>query len=172
MFAYDGDEPIPRLTTHPRVFKVARFPIKMPTFPDLRKGDPVHLSIKMFFGQTEIKIEVHIRDRKFTFTSAFEAVDSQMDAMLLQANGGVQLKPDENDGATYSGNLNEYDDVSSSQPPPSYEQVTSKTLSAPPNELTATTSTKQEDSVAKEPKQPSVTVNKQKKIFGFRFGKK
>lgn len=81
LFAYDGDDPVPRLTTHPQVFKVARFPIKMPKFPGVQKGEPIFMTIKMFFGQTEIKIEVHIRDRVFTFTSAFETLEYGMHAL-------------------------------------------------------------------------------------------
>lgn len=86
LFAYDGDGPVPRLTTHPQVFKVARFPIKMPKFNGVQKGEPIFMSIKMFFGQTEIKIEVHIRDRVFTFTSAFETLERGIPGL----NGAMQ----------------------------------------------------------------------------------
>ncbi|CDH49417.1 actin-like atpase domain-containing protein [Lichtheimia corymbifera JMRC:FSU:9682] len=82
LFAYDGDGAIPRLTTHPQVFKVARFPIKMPKFSGVQKGEPIFMSIKMFFGQTEIKIEVHIRDRVFTFTSAFETLERGLSGIV------------------------------------------------------------------------------------------
>lgn len=86
LFAYDGDGPIPRLTTHPQVFKVARFPIKMPKFAGVQKGEPIFMTIKMFFGMTEIKIEVHIRDRVFTFTSAFETLERGLGGVMNGMN--------------------------------------------------------------------------------------
>ncbi|KAI8047181.1 uncharacterized protein B0P05DRAFT_566644 [Gilbertella persicaria] len=95
LFAYDGDGPIPRLTTHPNVFKVARFPIKMPKFADVQKGQPVFMTIKMYFGQTEIKIEAQIRDRKFTFTSAFETMEREMMQSLNSQTNMLSIKPDE-----------------------------------------------------------------------------
>ncbi|CDH58515.1 actin-like atpase domain-containing protein [Lichtheimia corymbifera JMRC:FSU:9682] len=86
LFAYDGDGTIPRLTTHPQVFKVARFPIKMPKFAGVQKGEPIFMTIKMFFGMTEIKIEVHIRDRVFTFTSAFETLERGLGGVMNGMN--------------------------------------------------------------------------------------
>lgn len=134
------------------------------------------MSIKMYFGQTEIKIEAHIRDRKFTFTSAFDTVDHELDALQLEANGGVAIKPDEND---YSEKL-----------PPTYDQATSdikpssSSPAAPPKEMLnvpsktedsasiAESETTKQASVSEPMKQPSVVVTKSRKIFGFRFGKK
>ncbi|KAL0076939.1 hypothetical protein J3Q64DRAFT_1811287 [Phycomyces blakesleeanus] len=110
LFAYDGEAPVPRLTTHPHVSKVARFPIKMPKFANAQKADPIFMTIKMFFGQTEIKIEAHIRDRIFTFTSAFETVEVGMH-MLNNGVQGMHLKPDElevpgsGSGYGYYGNV-------------------------------------------------------------------
>ncbi|KAL1923420.1 uncharacterized protein VTP21DRAFT_8400 [Calcarisporiella thermophila] len=75
LFACDLDGPTPRLTTHPAIRKVAAFPIKMPNFPDLKHGDRVQMTVKMFFGLTELKINVRIRDREFIFTSTFENED-------------------------------------------------------------------------------------------------
>ncbi|KAI9313176.1 hypothetical protein BX666DRAFT_1980371 [Dichotomocladium elegans] len=84
LFAYDGDHPIPRLTTHPQVCKVASFPIKMPQFPGVQRGEPIFMTIKMFFGQTEIKIEAHMRDRVFTFTSSFDTLEGGMGKLHLR----------------------------------------------------------------------------------------
>ncbi|KAI9496758.1 hypothetical protein BDB00DRAFT_881869 [Zychaea mexicana] len=93
LFAYDGDGAVPRLTTHPQVFKVARFPIKMPKFSGVQKGEPIFMTIKMFFGQTEIKIEVHIRDRVFTFTSAFETLERGLNGAMAGLNLDVPHTP-------------------------------------------------------------------------------
>jgi hypothetical protein len=45
----------------------------MPHFPDVKKGELIYMSVKMYFDQTEIKIEVTIRDRIFTCTSKYES---------------------------------------------------------------------------------------------------
>ncbi|KAF7732899.1 Heat shock 70 kDa protein 12A [Apophysomyces ossiformis] len=76
LFAFDGDGPPPRLTTHSFIKKVGHFPIRMPTLDGVRPGDKVNMTIKMYFGLTEIKIECTIRDKMFVFTSAFDASDS------------------------------------------------------------------------------------------------
>lgn len=76
LFAFDGDGPPPRLTTHPLVKKVGHFPIRMPTLEGVKPGDKVNMTIRMYFGLTEIKIECVIRDKLFVFTSAFDASDS------------------------------------------------------------------------------------------------
>ncbi|ORX62896.1 actin-like ATPase domain-containing protein [Hesseltinella vesiculosa] len=76
LFAFDDDGPTPRLVTDPRVKVVARFPIQMPAFPDLRYGDQVPMTIHMYFGLIEIKIEVWMRDQRFTFTSRLDLADS------------------------------------------------------------------------------------------------
>ncbi|KAG0173998.1 Heat shock 70 kDa protein 12A [Apophysomyces sp. BC1034] len=76
LFAFDGEGPPPRLTTHSFIKKVGHFPIRMPTLEGVRPGDKVNMTIKMYFGLTEIKIECTIRDKMFVFTSAFDASDS------------------------------------------------------------------------------------------------
>lgn len=75
LYAFDNDGPAPRLTTHPSIKKVAQFPIRMPFLPGVKHGDKVNLTIRMYFGLTEIKIEAIIKDKMFVFTSAFEAGD-------------------------------------------------------------------------------------------------
>lgn len=80
LFAFDGEGPPPRLTTHPLVKKVGHFPIRMPTLEGVRPGDKVNMTIRMYFGLTEIKIECVIRDKLFVFTSAFDASDAYASA--------------------------------------------------------------------------------------------
>ncbi|KAI8997651.1 hypothetical protein BDB01DRAFT_771832 [Pilobolus umbonatus] len=75
LFAFDGDGEPPRLTPHPLVNRVGNFPIRMPRLENVEPGEKVNMTIKMYFGLTEIKIECIIRDRSFTFTSAFDAAD-------------------------------------------------------------------------------------------------
>lgn len=76
LYAFDGEGPAPRLTTHHLVKKVSQFPIRMPNLDGVKPGDKVNMTIRMFFGLTEIKIECVIRDKIFVFTSAFDATDS------------------------------------------------------------------------------------------------
>ncbi|CAO3608977.1 unnamed protein product [Cunninghamella blakesleeana] len=72
LYAFDEDGTIPRLSTDPKVKAVARFPVHMPTFSDLKVGDVILMLVNMYFGQTEIKIEVIIRDHRQVFTSRLD----------------------------------------------------------------------------------------------------
>ncbi|KAI8066488.1 hypothetical protein BC940DRAFT_302289 [Gongronella butleri] len=72
LYAFDDDGPPPRLSSDPRIKLVARFPINMPAFPDLRYGEQVPMVIHMYFGRVEIKIEVVIREQRVTFTSRLD----------------------------------------------------------------------------------------------------
>ncbi|KAI9301595.1 hypothetical protein BJ944DRAFT_1812 [Cunninghamella echinulata] len=74
LYAFDDDGSVPRLITDPKVKVVARFPVVMPTFKDLKIGDPVIMLVNMYFGQTEIKIEVIIRNHRQVFTSRLDFV--------------------------------------------------------------------------------------------------
>lgn len=76
LYAYDGDGPVPRLTTDPQIQKVGHFPIRMPKLEGVKPGDKVTLTIRMYFGLTEIKIESVVQDRVFVFTSSFDTVDA------------------------------------------------------------------------------------------------
>lgn len=187
MFAYDGDGQIPRLTTHPNVFKVARFPIKMPKFTDVQKGQPIFMTIKMYFGQTEIKIEAHIRDRKFTFTSAFETMEREMMHALNSQTNILSIKPDENEAAQtsnssgygnsgiygYTGNASgsnvSSSPYSSSRPPslPSRDN-------GYPSPMSNARSVREDDSTFYDgDSRHSSTMNgNSRKIFGIKFGKK
>ncbi|CAO3589013.1 unnamed protein product [Absidia cylindrospora] len=72
LYAFDDDGVPPRLITDPRINMVARFPIKMPEFEGVRYGQHITMTVNMFFGQTEIKIEVLILDRRCVFTSRLD----------------------------------------------------------------------------------------------------
>ncbi|CAO3587294.1 unnamed protein product [Absidia cylindrospora] len=73
LYAFDGEGPAPRLTSHPSIQKVGHFPIRMPTLEGVKPGEKVNMTIRMYFGLTEIKIECVIKDKIIVFTSAFEA---------------------------------------------------------------------------------------------------
>lgn len=45
----------------------------MPTLEGVKPGEKVNMTIRMYFGLTEIKIECVIKDKIIVFTSAFEA---------------------------------------------------------------------------------------------------
>lgn len=177
LFAFDGEGTIPRLTTHPNVFKVARFPIKMPKFTEVQKGQPIFMTIKMYFGQTEIKIEAHIRDRKFTFTSAFETMEREMMQALTSQTNILSIKPDENNegmygytGSTSGSNVsNTYGN--SSRPPslPSRDN-------GYPSPMSNGRSARDDDNTFYDgDSRHSSTLNgsgSSRKIFGIKFGKK
>jgi hypothetical protein len=99
LYAYDGDGPAPRLTTDPAITKVGHFPIRMPRLEGVKPGDKVSLTIRMYFGLTEIKIECVIQDQTFVFTSAFDASDSHSAATPMHeqqqhsVNNYVSLVP-------------------------------------------------------------------------------
>ncbi|KAI9270319.1 hypothetical protein EDC94DRAFT_535585 [Helicostylum pulchrum] len=76
LYAFDGDGPIPRFTADPSIQKVGHFPIRMPILEGVEPGDAVTLTIRMYFGLTEIKIESVIQNKVFSFTSAFDASHS------------------------------------------------------------------------------------------------
>lgn len=169
LFAYDGDGPIPRLTTHPQVFKVARFPIKMPKFPDVQKGQPIFMTIKMYFGQTEIKIEAQIRDRKFTFTSAFETMEREMMHSLSAQTNLLTIKPDDSSASFYQGTSQSNtsgSNLSTTRPP------SSRDLGYPsPNSKKENDDNTFYDGDSRH----SSTFNDRssaRKIFGIKFGKK
>lgn len=84
LFAFDGEGQPPRLTSHPLVRKVGNFPIRMPHLENVRAGEKVNMTIKMYFGLTEIKIECIIRDKSFVFTSSFEAADAYNQQVVEQ----------------------------------------------------------------------------------------
>lgn len=56
LYAADTEEQ-PRYTTSPGVRKVANFTIPMPNLPGVMEGEKVDLSIKMYFGEVELRVE-------------------------------------------------------------------------------------------------------------------
>lgn len=89
LYAYDGDGPVPRLTTDPQIQKVGHFPIRMPKLEGVKPGDKVTLTIRMYFGLTEIKIECVIQDQIFVFTSAFDVADARTTTANIQTPSGA-----------------------------------------------------------------------------------
>jgi|JXWR01.1.fsa_nt_gb hypothetical protein len=128
----------------------------MPKFSDVQKGQPVFMTIKMYFGQTEIKIEAHIRDRTFTFTSAFETMEKEMMHSLNTQTNLLSIKPD--DAPFYQANNTSGSNLSSR--PPSSRDLAYK---------------KEEDNTFNDgDSRHSSTLNKEssRKLFGIKFGRK
>lgn len=130
------------------------------------------MTIKMYFGQTEIKIEAIIRDRKFTFTSAFETMEKEMMQALNTQTNILSIKPDENDDAYgvygYSGNAS----GSNVSRPPSLPSRDN----GYPSPMSNARSVKEEDNTFYDgDSRHSSTMNgsgSSRKIFGIKFGKK
>lgn len=78
------------MTSHPSIQKVGHFPIRMPTLDGVKPGEKVNMTIRMYFGLTEIKIECIIKDKVIVFTSAFEASDGSGGGQDVAAGGYVQ----------------------------------------------------------------------------------
>ncbi|KAI8639935.1 hypothetical protein BD408DRAFT_420579 [Parasitella parasitica] len=54
------------------VRKVFDFEIPMPTLPNVRNGDPVPLTIKMYFGEVELRVEAVIDDQTYAVVCNFD----------------------------------------------------------------------------------------------------
>lgn len=128
------------------------------------------MTIKMYFGQTEIKIEAHIRDRKFTFTSAFETMERELMQALNSQTNVLSLKPDEssNDLYAYTGNTS----GSNVSRPPSLPSRDN----GYPSPMSNSRSVREEDNTFYDgDSRHSSTLNgsgSSRKIFGIKFGKK
>lgn len=72
LYAADTEEQ-PRYTTSPGVRKVANFTIPMPTLPGVMEGEKVDLSIKMYFGEVELRVEAVIRGKTYGTTCTFDS---------------------------------------------------------------------------------------------------
>ncbi|KAL0085829.1 hypothetical protein F4703DRAFT_1928199 [Phycomyces blakesleeanus] len=72
LYAYDGDDPPPRHVTDPRIWMVSAFPISMPEYTSLNESTSVKLTVNMYFGLTEIRMEVVIKGKVFILASAFD----------------------------------------------------------------------------------------------------
>ncbi|GAA5810232.1 hypothetical protein MFLAVUS_011021 [Mucor flavus] len=74
LYAADTEER-PRYTTSPGVRKVANFTIPMPALTGVMEGEKVDLSIKMYFGEVELRVEAVIRGK--TYGEEEQAVDNK-----------------------------------------------------------------------------------------------
>ncbi|CEI94845.1 hypothetical protein RMCBS344292_09050 [Rhizopus microsporus] len=97
----------------------------MPHLDGVKPGDKVNMTIKMYFGLTEIKIECIIRDKSFTFTSSFDAADTLTDNYPQQAQQDpyyYQQTPIMNSNQVYGVNdlTNSMSHVSLQQQPSTY----------------------------------------------------
>lgn len=138
------------------------------------------MTIKMYFGQTEIKIEAHIRDRKFTFTSAFETMEKEMMHSLNSQTNMLSIKPDENDtspGSMYGSSANASgSNVSSSHFGSSRPPSLPSRDYGYPSPMSNGRSAREEDGTFNDgDSRHSSTMNgggSSRKLFGIKFGKK
>lgn len=72
LYAADIDEQ-PRYTTSTGVRRVANFTIPMPTLPGVQEGEKVDLTIKMYFGEVELRVEAVIKGKTYGTTTTFDA---------------------------------------------------------------------------------------------------
>ncbi|OAD73786.1 hypothetical protein PHYBLDRAFT_145256 [Phycomyces blakesleeanus NRRL 1555(-)] len=59
LYAYDMDGKPPRFVTDPGVRRAALFELKLPVFQDVKPDEKVFFTVNMYFGKTEILIEVN-----------------------------------------------------------------------------------------------------------------
>ncbi|CEP19416.1 hypothetical protein [Parasitella parasitica] len=71
LYSADTDEQ-PVYTTSPGVHKVANFTIPMPALTGVTEGEKVDLTIKMYFGEIELKVEAVIRGKTYGTTCTFD----------------------------------------------------------------------------------------------------
>ncbi|KAI7890489.1 uncharacterized protein EV154DRAFT_511148 [Mucor mucedo] len=74
-FASESDtEPRYTISNHTtNIRKVFDFEIPMPPLPNVKKGDPVPLTIKMYFGEVELRVEAVIDDQTYAVVCNFNA---------------------------------------------------------------------------------------------------
>ncbi|KAG1146232.1 hypothetical protein G6F37_011918 [Rhizopus arrhizus] len=72
LYAADAEEQ-PRYTTSPSVHKVANFTIPMPALTGVIEGEKVDLTIKMYFGEVELRVEAVIRGKTYGTTCTFDS---------------------------------------------------------------------------------------------------
>ncbi|CAO0800195.1 unnamed protein product [Mucor circinelloides] len=71
LYSADTDDQ-PIYTTSPGVHKVANFTIPMPALTGVTEGEKVDLTIKMYFGEVELKVEAVIRGKTYGTTCTFD----------------------------------------------------------------------------------------------------
>lgn len=74
LYAADCEEQ-PRYTLSPGVKRVANFTIPMPNLPNVREGEKVDLTIKMYFGEVELKVEAVIKGKTYGTACVFDSHD-------------------------------------------------------------------------------------------------
>lgn len=72
LYAADTEEQ-PRFTLSQGVRKVANFTIPMPALTGVREGEKVELTIKMYFGEVELRVEAVIKGKTYGTTCTFDA---------------------------------------------------------------------------------------------------
>ncbi|KAG2214303.1 hypothetical protein INT47_000859 [Mucor saturninus] len=73
IYAYDGNpDELPRYTTDNAVKKVRNFEIKLINLPGKGPSDIVVFDVKFYLYQTEIKLEVEIKNIKVIYTGSYE----------------------------------------------------------------------------------------------------
>ncbi|KAL1921667.1 uncharacterized protein VTP21DRAFT_10309 [Calcarisporiella thermophila] len=72
LYAADCEDQ-PRYVTSPGVRKVANFSVPMPVLQGVREGDKVDLTIKIWFGEVELKVEAEIRGKTYSTTCIFDS---------------------------------------------------------------------------------------------------
>lgn len=71
LFAADTDE-LPRYTTSPGVRVIANFTIPMPNLTGVKEGEKVDLTIEMYFGEVELRVEAVIQGKTYGTTCNFD----------------------------------------------------------------------------------------------------
>jgi hypothetical protein len=88
LFAYDGDvENIPRYTNDKSVAKIVHFDIELPHLPSKGPNDLIHLNVKFFLYQTEIKLLVEIEDHVIICTGSYPKEDLIDEVQKLNITG-------------------------------------------------------------------------------------
>ncbi|RUP50449.1 hypothetical protein BC936DRAFT_139040 [Jimgerdemannia flammicorona] len=72
LYAADCDDQ-PRYTLSRGVKRVANFTIPMPALPGVREGEKVDLTIKMYFGEIELRVEAVIKGKTYGTTCVFDS---------------------------------------------------------------------------------------------------
>ncbi|KAI9006600.1 hypothetical protein CLU79DRAFT_779899 [Phycomyces nitens] len=104
LYAYNEDGVPPRHITDPKIRMVSAFPIQIDDHVASDSTESIKLLVKMYFGLTEIRMEVVIKGRVFLLMSAYDTHETQpapdlpndkkQSAKALKPNGGRWNKED------------------------------------------------------------------------------
>ncbi|KAL0080402.1 hypothetical protein J3Q64DRAFT_1838516 [Phycomyces blakesleeanus] len=100
LYVYDGNEVPPRYTTHYRVRKVSNFTIKMPFIPNAYTNQKIGATLNMYFGNTEILVEIKIHDK--VFRSASEYAAHELEKISVPIDREEESENDDDDKPEYS----------------------------------------------------------------------